>query len=165
MKKIVISVFLIAVITALIPSGIVAGQEKHLSVNSGVTAQIRAFDQEFFKNYDVYAAGVQEAPTALLFDLKDSYHLPSKFWGSPLSEEEIVYAIKRLEDQYIERTWDLPFYPRALAIVNYKGEVVGYTYTGLSSVPMDRKKDGRVTVFRPTLMPRKDHGKEYIPTP
>jgi hypothetical protein len=127
------------------------GQEKNLAVNKEVTAKIRALDREFFKGFDVYSAGVKEAPSALLFDIKkDDYHLPVQFWENPLSEEEIVYAIHRLDDQYIERTWDIPFEPRALNIVNAKGEILGYVYTGLTHVLMDRKKDGRVTVFLPT---------------
>ncbi len=125
------------------------GQEKNLGTNKAVTAQIRAFDQEFFTSFDVYAAGVEELPTALLFDIKDDYSLPDPFWGKPLSEEEIIYAIRRLDDQYISRQWDIPFEPRALNIVNRRGEILGYCYTGMTHVLMDRKKDGRVTVFLP----------------
>jgi len=32
------------------------GQEKNLGVNKAVTAKIRAFDQGFFKGFDVYSA-------------------------------------------------------------------------------------------------------------
>ncbi|MCJ7663993.1 MAG: hypothetical protein MUO24_07095, partial [Desulfobacterales bacterium] len=45
----------------------VGGQEKNLGVNKQVTAKIRAFDQGFFKGFDVYSAGTQENPTALVF--------------------------------------------------------------------------------------------------
>ena len=43
------------------------------------------------------------------------------------------------------------FQPQALNIVNLKGKVVGYCYTGVSSVLMDRKKDGSVTVYPPRV--------------
>lgn len=131
-------------------------QEKNLSVNREVTDKIRAFDQEFFKEFDVYSAGVREYPTALLFDPKDDYHLPSRFWGSPLKADEITYAIERLDEQYLDRSWGLSFEPRALNIVNKKGQVLGYIYTSLINVLMDRKKDGRVTVFLPTRQPYDD---------
>jgi hypothetical protein len=125
------------------------GQEKNLAVNKEVTAKIRALDKEFFKGFDVYSAGTDENPTALLFDIKDNYRLPTQFWENPLTEEKIVYAIHRLDDQYTNRRYDIPFEPRALNIVNVKGEVLGYIYTGLAFVLMDRKKDGRVIVFLP----------------
>ncbi len=160
MKRITLHLSLVILIVALIPVSSPSAQEKNLSVNPEVTARIRVFDREFFKNFDVYSAGVQEAPTALLFDLNDNYHLPSRFWGSPLSEEEIIYAIRRLDDQYIDHTRDLPFVPRALTIVNKKGAVVGYVYTGMGTIMMDRKKDGRVIVFLPSLIPYKDDGDE-----
>jgi hypothetical protein len=129
------------------------GQEKNLWVNEGVTAKIRAFDREFFKGFDVYSAGEKEAPTALLFDIKDDYHLPDRFWGEPLSEDEIIYCIQRLDDQYNDNK-NIPFLPRALNIVNLKDKVLGYVYTGLNSVLMDRKKDGQVTVYPPRQVPR-----------
>lgn len=135
------------------------GKENNLFVNPEVTTKIRAFDREFFKNFDVYSAGVREAPTALLFDLKDDYHLPSRLWESPFSEEEIIYAIERLDDQYMDRSYGLPFEPRALNIVSYKEEIVGYVYTSLNFVLMDRKKDGRVTVFLPATPRAREHGK------
>jgi hypothetical protein len=151
MKKLMSSVFVLflaGIFFALSPAW---GQAKNLSVNQEVTAQIRAFDPAFFKGFDVYFAGAsKEIPTALLFDIKDDYHLPSPLWGKPLSDEEVIYAIHRLDDQYISREWDIPFAPRALNIVNCKGETLGYIYTGVSHVTMDCKKDGRVTVFRPT---------------
>jgi hypothetical protein len=155
-------VFLVSVVIAL---NFAWGQGKNLGVNKEVTAKIRAFDREFFKGFDVYSAGVKEAPTALLFDIKGGCKLPcrvsktalskekvaeGKIWGPPLSKEEIIYAIKRLDDQYNDHTWKIPFEPRALAIVNVKGEVVGYVYTGIDSVLMDRKKDGSVIVYPPT---------------
>lgn len=142
----VFAVFLAGVVLAVSP---VWTLDKNLSVDQEVTANIRAFDGEFFKGFDVYSAGTDENPSALLFDIKDDYQLPSHYWGKPLSEEEIVYAIHRLDDQYISRQWDIPFVPRALTIVNRKGEVLGYCYTGMTHVRMDRKKDGRVMVFLP----------------
>jgi len=140
-------VFLVSVVIALNSAW---GQEKNLGINKEVTAKIRAFDREFFKGFDVYSSGEKEAPTALLFDIKgDDYHLPSRFWGDPLSEEEIIYAIHRLDDQYTDKMFR--FQPQALNIVNLKGKVLGYVYTGLNSVLMDRKKDGSVTVYPPRV--------------
>jgi len=156
-------VFLVSVVMAL---NLAWGQGKNLAVSKDVTAKIRAFDRKFFKGFDVYPAGVKEAPTALLFDIKGGCSLPcrvsekpltqdliaeGRIWGPPLSEEEIIYAIQRLDDQYNGHFWKIPFEPRALNIVNLKGEVVGYVYTGLDSVLMDRKKDGSVIVYPPTL--------------
>jgi hypothetical protein len=130
------------------------GQEKNLWANKEVTAKIRAFDREFFQGFDVYSAGVKEAPTALLFDIRgDDYYLPTRFWGEPLGKEEIIYAIYALDDQYTDNKL-IPFPPRALNIVNVKGEVVGYVYTGINSVLMDRKKDGSVTVYPPSMLLR-----------
>ena len=140
-------VFLVCVVIAL---DLAWGQEKNLYVNKEVTAKIRAFDREFFKGFDVYSAGLKEGPTALLFDIKgDDYYLPTGFWG-PLSEEEIIYAIHALDYQSDDNK-TIPFPPRALNIVNLKGKVVGYVYTGLNSVLMDRKKDGSVTVYPPAI--------------
>ena len=146
--------FLVSVVIAL---NLAWGQEKNLDVNKEVTAKIRAFDREFFKGFDVYSAGVKEAPTALLFDIKDDYQLPARYWGSPLSEEEIIYAIRQLDYQSNDNK-NIPFPPRALNIVNLKGKVLGYVYTGLNSVLMDRKKDGSISVYPPRQQP-------LIPTP
>jgi len=156
MKGKVITIFLTMLVLGCSTVGVSSRQGENLSVNPEVTTKIRAFDRAFFNEFDVYSAGVREEPTALLFDLKkDEYHLPSRFWGSPLSEEEITYAIERLYDQYRDTGGVIPFEPRALNIINYKGEVVGYTYTGLIRILMDRKKDGQLTVFRPaTPRPR-----------
>jgi hypothetical protein len=129
------------------------GQEKNLDVNEEVTAKIRALDREFFKGCDVYMAGGKEAPTALLFDIKDNYQLPAPDWGTPLSEEQIIYAIHSLDEQYRDNE-SLPFPPRALNIVNVRGKTLGYVYTVLNSVFMDRKKDGSVTVYPPREIPR-----------
>ena len=60
-----------------------------------------------------------------------------------------MYAIQRLDDQYVNRQYNIPFAPRALDIVNVKGEVLGYVYTGMTYVQMYRQKDGRVTVYFP----------------
>lgn len=152
MKKRWAIFFVFFVVCVVIALNLVWGQEKNLGVNKEVTAKIRAFDREFFKGFDVYSSGVKEAPTALLFDIKDDYHLPTRFWGEPLSEEEIIYAIHRLDDQYTNKMFRFP--PQALNIVNLKGKVVGYCYTGVSSVLMDRKKDGSVTVYPPSTRTR-----------
>jgi hypothetical protein len=153
MKKrwaIFVIVFSVSVVIAL---NLAWGQEKNVYVNKEVTAKIKVFDREFFKGFDVYSAGEKEAPTALLFDIKDDYQLPDRFWGPPLSEEQIIYVIQRLDDQYNDNK-RIPFPPRALNVVNLKGKVLGYVYTGLNSVPMDRKKDGSVIVYSPRQLPR-----------
>jgi hypothetical protein len=152
MKQVIIAVFIMVLAGSMSIVGPAWGQEKNLGINQEVTATTRTFDRGFFQGFDVYSAGVEEAPSALLFDIKDDYQIQNRFWGKPLSEEEIIYAIHRLDDQYIDRTWDIPFEPRALNIVNSKGEVLGYVYTGLTGVKMDRKKDGKVTVFPPTIV-------------
>jgi hypothetical protein len=143
-------VFLVSVTIALTSA---RGQEKNLVVNKEVTAKIRAFDREFFQGFDVYSAGEKEEPTALLFDIKDDNYLPTRFWGAPLSEEQIIYAIHSLDDQYNDNK-SLPFPPRALNVVNLKDKVLGYVYTSLNAVLMDRKKDGSVTVYPPSHVPR-----------
>ena len=145
--------FMLFLVGTLIALGPVWGQEKHLAVNKTVTAKIRVFDREFFKGFDVYSAGTTENPTALLFDMKDDYHLAARPWENPLTGVAIMYTIPRLDDQYLSRRYDIPFEPRALNIVNAKDEILGYIYTGIIHVLMDRKKDGRVIVFLPTLMP------------
>jgi hypothetical protein len=153
MKKLGMIFFVVFFISVVIALNSGWGQEKNLYVNKEITAKIRAFDRAFFKGFDVYSAGVKEQPTALLFDIKDDYHLPSPFWGKPLSEEEIIYAIQSLDAQHDDNRL-IPSPPRALNIVNLKGKVLGYVYTGLDSVLMDRKKDGSVTVYPPSQEPR-----------
>ena len=146
--------FVVFLVSAVIALNSAWGQEKNLAVNKEVTAKIRTLDREFFKGFDVYSAGEKEAPTALLFDVKgDDYHLPSPLWGKSLSEVEIIYAIHSLDAQHNDNTL-IPFPPRALNIVNLKGKVLGYVYTGLNSALMDRKKDGSVTVYPPSQEPR-----------
>ena len=165
MKRLLSSVFVVALAGAVLALSPVWALDKNLSVDPEVTANIRAFDGAFFKGFDVYSAGTEENPSALLFDIKDDYQLPSRYWGKPLSEEEIVYAIHRLDDQYISRQWDIPFVPRALTIVNHTGEVLGYCYTGMTHILMDRKKDGRVTVFLPAPRHYQGGGSEnFVPS-
>ena len=154
MKKQGAIFFVFFLVCAIIALNSAWGQEKHFWLNKEVTAKIRAFDRDFFKGFDVYSAGVLDAPTALLFDVKgDDYHLPSPLWGKSLSEAEIIYAIHSLDAQHSDNTL-IPFPPRALNIVNLKGKVLGYVYTGLNSVLMDRKEDGSVTVYPPSQEPR-----------
>ncbi len=143
-------VFLVSVVIAL---SLAWGQGKNLEVNKEVTAKIKAFDREFFKGFDVYSAGMKDAPTALLFDIKDDNHLPSPLWEKPLSEAEIIYAIHSLDEQHQDNPL-IPFPPRALNIVNLNGKVLGYVYTGLDTVLMVRKKDGSVAVYPPNQEPR-----------
>jgi len=151
MKKRVVAISLIMLVSAVVTCDLSSGQERQLGVNREATAKIRAFDKGFFKDFDVYLAGVKAAPTALLFDLRDDYHLPSRFWESPITEEDIVHVIERLDVQYIDHRDKLRFRPRALNIVNTKGELLGYIYTSLDSILMDRKEDGTVTVHVPSL--------------
>jgi hypothetical protein len=143
-------VFLVSVVMSL---NLAWGREKNLYVNKEMTAKIRTLDREYFKGFDVYSAGELDQATALLFDIKDDNHLPSPLWGRPLSEEEIIYAIPSLDDWYNDNN-SIAFPPRALNIVNLKGQVVGYVYTFLNSVRMDRKKDGSVIVYPPRQVPR-----------
>lgn len=151
MKKLGVTLYVIFVVIAVIALNTVWGLERNLATNKAVTAKIRAFDQEFFMGFDVYSAGAEEEPDALLFDIKDDgYQLPDQFWGKPLTGEEINYAIRRLDDEYHEGIWHIPFWPEALNIVNTRGEMQGYVYTGLGGVLMDREKDGRTTVFLPS---------------
>ncbi len=147
-------IFLVSVAIALNSAW---GQEKNLVVNKEVTAKIKDLDVAFFKGFDVYSAGELVEPTALLFDIKDDYSLPSPLWGNPLTEEQIIYAVRQLAYQS-DNNKNIPFPPRAINIVNLKGKVLGYVYTGLNNVLMDRKKDGSVTVYPPRQLPP-------IPTP
>jgi hypothetical protein len=164
MKKLAVLLVVVFTVCIVVGLGTAWCKEKNLFVNKEVTAKIRAFDREFFKNFDVYPAGLKEAPTALLFDIKGGCSLPCsvskealtkekiaerKSWGPPLSEAEIIDAIKQLDYQYKDPVWYIPSEPRALNIVNVKGEVVGYVYTGVNEVLMDRKKDGSVIVYPP----------------
>ena len=150
MKKMQALFFVVFSVLVVIGLTFAWAQEKNLSANKEVTAKIRAFDQEFFQGFDVYSAGVKGAPTALLFKIKNNTYLrPTRFWGAPLGGAEIIQAIKSLDDQYNDIGYKIPFLPRALNIINVKGELVGYVYTGLGSVQMDRKKDGSVTVYPP----------------
>ena len=157
MKRQGLIFFVVFLVSGVIALTGVWGQEKNLDVNKEVTAKIRAFDPAFFRGFDVYSAGVLEAPTALLFDIKDDYYIATKFWGEPLSEDQILYALRQLDYQSNDNK-NIPFPPRALNIVNLKGQVVGYVYTGLNSVLMDRKKDGSVSVYPPRQ-------RALIPTP
>jgi hypothetical protein len=158
-------VFLVSVAIALTLAW--GAGEKNLATNKEVTAKIKDLDVAFFRGFDVYPAGVKEAPTALLFDIKGGCKLPcrvsktalsketvatGKAWGPPLSKDEIIYAIKALDAQYTENK--LPSPPRALNVVNVKGDVLGYVYTSLDTVNMDRKKDGSVIVYPPSTEPR-----------
>ena len=160
MKTIATTLFIISLVFTIL-GGVVLGQLQNLSVDQGVTTKIQALDTKFFKGFDVYTAGVDEAPTALLFDLKkDKIYLPDQFWGKPLSEKELLYALQRLNDQYLDRSWGIPMSPRALNVVNSKGKVLGYVFTGIdsNSIIMDRKQDARVTVYKPAVLPKGGSG-------
>jgi hypothetical protein len=154
MRTILTALFIVSLVCATILGGVALGEVKNLSVDKGATAKIKALDKKFFKKFDVYSAGVTEAPMALLFDQKDKYHLPSPLWGKPLSEQQIIYAIDRLDKQYEDKHWDISFPPRALNVVNSKGRVLGFVHTGLNTILMDVKKDGNVTVYLPSAEAR-----------
>lgn len=156
-------IFLLVFLVSAVGALSLARGQMNLGENKEVTAKIKALDKEFFKGFDVYPAGGKEKPTALLFDIKGGCFLPckvsktaltketmatNKIWGPALSEQEIIYAIKALQGQSNDNK-NIPFEPRALNIVNVKGEIVGYVYTGVSGVLMDRKKDGTVIVYPP----------------
>ncbi len=165
MKKLMQFLPIIFLFFAVLALSSVWGQDKNLWVDNAVTAKIRAFERGFFKGFDVYSAGTQENPSALLFDIKDNYNLTTWLWEKPLTEEEIIYAIHRLDDQYVNRTYNIPFEPRALNIVNSKGEILGYVYTGMTHVLMDRKEDGRVIVHLPTPTQFEGGGGQEAPAP
>jgi hypothetical protein len=169
MRTILTTIFVFSLVLTPILEGVVRGEVKNLSADQKITAKIKAFDKKFFKGFDVYSAGTQEAPTALLFDRKDQHHLPAQDWGGPLSEptqdwggplseKEIIDAIKRLSQQYKERSWYVPVQPRALNIVNSNGEVLGYVYTGVETIQTDLKKDGLVAVYPPFKNLSEDKG-------
>jgi hypothetical protein len=151
MKRLGVIFFVVFFLSVVIALNFACGQEKNLWPNKEVTAKIRAYDQDFLSSCDVYLVWVKDAPMALLFDIKDdNYHIASRFWGQPLRQEEIIRAIYNINDQYDDTLiWYIPFQPQALNIVNLKGQVVGYVYTGLGAVLMDRKKDGGVIVYPP----------------
>jgi hypothetical protein len=149
MRTIRIILFIFLLLCTPILAGVGRSAVINLSADQKITAKIRAYDKKFFKGFDVYSAGALEVPTALLFDRKDQYHLPTQDWGGPLSEKEIINVIKRLSQQYKNRLWYLPLQPRALNIVNSMGQVVGYVYTGAEKIPLDLKKDGLATVHVP----------------
>ena len=151
MKGIVTILFIVSLVCAPICGGVVYGEVKNLSVDQGVTAKIKAFDKGFFKRFDVYSAGSPETSTALLFDRKDQQHLPAGDWVGPLGEKEIVQAINSLSKQYQGRSWNVPLKPRALNIVNSKGEVLGYVYTGAEAIEtsLKLKVSGSMVVYPP----------------
>jgi hypothetical protein len=149
MRKIAMTLLIVSLVCAPILVEIARGEAKNLPVDQKITTKMKAFDKKFFKGFDVYSAGTEENPAALLFDRKDQYNLPAQDWGGPLSEQEVIYAIKRLSQQYKERALYVPVQPRALSIANSKGEVLGYVYTGVETIQMDLKKDGLVVVYPP----------------
>lgn len=165
MKKQRVIFFVIFLVSVVVALSLAWGQVSNLSVNNEVTAKIKAFDKAFLKTVVVYPAGTREVPTALFFDVKGGCARPckvsrkeltkeeaaeAKVWGKPLSEAETIYEIKALDAQVIDQS-KMPFPPRALNIVDSKGQIVGYVYTGLPTVTVDRQKDGTVIVYPPTL--------------
>lgn len=153
--------FLLALV-ALVVMG--AGPFRNLSVDEEATKRIQTCDRQFLEAFEVYSAGVREAPLALLLDREgDDYHLPSYLWEEPLDEEEIPYALKRIEEQHLDPAWCLPLPPCALRIVNKKGELLGYIYTSLREIFMQREDGGGVKVFLPEHSPcERDDSEEEL---
>ena len=153
------------IVTALLVAAcsLPAVDSRNLSVNRDVTQKVKNLDAIFFRDYTVYSAGTDENPTALLFDFKgDDYDIAIRFWGKPLGDKELEYAIYRLDEQYKDPEWRfLRFEPRALTVINRKGETVGYVYTSLDSVLMKRYQDGRVKVDRPMPLPQGGNGNDH----
>ena len=151
MKRIVAILFIVSLVCTSIWGGVVYGEVKNLSVDQGVTAKIKAFDKGFFKRFDVYSAGSPETSTALLFDRKDQQRLPAGDWVGPLGEKEIGRAINSLSKQYQGRSWYVPLKPRALNIVNSKGEVLGYVFTGAETIEtsLKLKVSGSMVAYPP----------------
>ncbi len=140
---------------------------KNLELNKAATAKIKALDKKFFKGFVVYSAGTKESPTALFFDIKGGCARPcaisktaltkeeageKKVWGPPMTEAEIIYAIKALDQVYSENKQGFP--PRALNVADQKGQLGGYVYTSAETVNMERDKDGTVVVYPPSTEPR-----------
>lgn len=134
----------------------------NLSVDEEATRKLSEGDLLFLEAFDVYSAGTEEAPLALLLDRRgDGHRIASYLWGSPLCPEEVLYAIKRLEDQHREPSWCLPLPPAALRVVNLRGEVLGYVYTSLREIFMQRKAE-EVKVYLPDHVPCED-GQQWRP--
>jgi hypothetical protein len=140
---------------------------KNLETDKAATAKIKALDMKFIKGYVVYPGGTKESPTALFFDLKGGCARPcaisktamtkeeageKKVWGPPLKQDEIIYAIKALEQVYTDNK--LAFPPRALIVADTKGQLGGYVYTSAETVQMERDKDGTVVVYPPSIEAR-----------
>jgi hypothetical protein len=146
--------FVVGIAFISLDAGITRGVDRHLGVNREITQRIRAEDTDFFRQFDVYRAGNKVWPHALLFDAKDDdYLLPDRFWGEPLSEKEIVDSIFWLDQQYHDHSWNFRFAPRALNIVNRRGQLVGYVYTSLRHIFVKRNRDGQTVVYLPTPTP------------
>ena len=73
--------------------------------------------------------------------------------GRRLQEQQSGRAIRRLKEQYISAGSALPFEPRALNVINLKGEILGYVYTSMrrNYIVMDREEDGQVKVLPPNF--------------
>ncbi len=140
---------------------------KNLETDKAATDKIRALDMKFIKGYVVYPAGPKESPTALFFDIKGGCARPcaiskkahakdeafeKKAWGPWLTEKEIIYAIKALDQVYSDNK--LAFPPRALIVADQKGQLGGYIYTSAENVFMERDKDGTVLVYPPSIEAR-----------
>ncbi|HEX15823.1 MAG: hypothetical protein DRG33_00280 [Deltaproteobacteria bacterium] len=143
----------------------VAAGPVNLSIDQEATKKIASGDPSFLGGFEIYRAGVKEAPLALLLDRKgDGHNIASYLWGASLGRDEILYALRRLEEQYMEPSWCLPLPPAALRVVNRKGEVLGYVYTSLRQIFMERKGE-EVKVFLPDHSPCDGDGWEEIPSP
>jgi len=157
-----LTTLLIAAALAVAACSLPAVDQRNLSISRDATQKIGNGDTVFLGNYTIYSAGTKENPTALLFDFKrDDYDIAIRLWGEPLGEKEVEYTIHRLHEQYKDPEWRfLRFEPRALTVINRKGEKVGYIYTSLDSVPMKRYQDGTVKVYRPMPLPHDGNGND-----
>lgn len=130
---------------------------ENLEPHPDVTKKVEEGDRDFLASFEIYHAGTREQPIALLLDLRgDPYRIASYLWEDPIGIEDALYAIKRMGERYWECPACFPRSPQALAIVNKKGQLVGYVYTYLSHVFMERTKDGKVKVFLPEEGPRRE---------
>lgn len=137
---------------------------ENLAPHRDATERIEGGDGQFLSTFDIYHAGTKEYPIALLLDLKgDPYRIASYLWGDPIGLDEALYAIRRMEERYRECPACFPRPPQALAVVNRKGQLVGYVYTFLSHLFMERAEDGKVKVFLPEEEPRRDRFKPPWP--
>lgn len=130
---------------------------ENLQGDPQVTQRITQGDFVFLSSFEIYHAGTKEFPVALLLDFRgDLYRIASSLWEDPIGVEEAIHAIRKMQERYQECPSCFFRPPQALAIINTKGEKVGYIYTGLRDIFMERRRDGKVKVFLPSEVPGRD---------